>query len=540
MPPKQVLKRVSSQEAKDFVCQLTLESFPLACFSCSTSIDTPHGFRQHLAKHGVEHESLTHLVHLRNLSRRAKVAPAQSSDADQIGDVAAAEPPPNPPPVLAQQLVHDQHRVDEPMVAAAEPPPDPQPMLAHQPVQYQHRVDEPMASEMESISPNPSNHKFVICKSCDCLVSKGRSVIGHFTRSQADRKTCKKLTESQRILDPVAVRKWKSVKDGWAIGNNQSEPACTSFERACLENAVHQPPQANPDIMAAMQAQTAAIVSAISSAREVKLPKIVIRQGPSSAASVAIGEEKVVKVKLRKAAKDFRCLTKAEVRGTEDRRLYEWPHELESKCQLDLTEVEDYIHSRCPGEKGKHNAKDKIQGLHYFFACLDFKNPDMPLLDIFIGVVRSGIIAKMMLHDIVSGSVSWARKMVAGMTLFLDWVGLKAVEVGDTQVAPALVQATRTRFIDPTTEAIHPARESAHKRRKQIDKLRSLRLPSFEVRGVACNWAMIDIDILHKENIEKFQARHELGKGIRRALYACLGALFSYRTYPCRPCELQL
>lgn len=373
------------------------------------------------------------------------------------------------------------------------------------------------------LAPDPSSYKRILCKRCGSGFAKTGTFL-HVTSK------CKCAID---VLEPGAVKAWKSVKDAWAIGNKKAESECKSFEMAhATAEQQRAAAQVQPTLASAIQAQTAAIIQVIGNAKPV-VPKVIIRHTAQSSGATTHQPQarKVPKIKLQKKALAFKKLSKADREKTDDRRLNEWPVDSESK--LDLGEVMDYIkdHSDCNATAGQ-----SCQGVQYFFALLKLKEPQATALDTFIAIIKQGVVPKMMRLAVLDPSIPWTRKIVSGMDLMVDWACGKAVEIGDTTTAPALAQYFRVRFVKPLRKKFKKETIFAKKRRENIDKRRRSKLPPQLERGIACNWALIDLKILLRNAL----AVGHLLPATRRAASACLVLLLAYRTHPVRPGELEL
>jgi hypothetical protein len=240
------------------------------------------------------------------------------------------------------------------------------------------------------------------------------------------------------------------------------------------------------------------------------------------------------KVSIRQEAFDFQKRTKAELAAITARKVYVWP--LSSTCGLDLAELKDFIVSRT---KGDDTALTYLQGVEYFFALFDFDcDAYDSLLSLYKQLYAEGLISRVMTLSILDPSIPWAGKIVAGMALCVDFLGIKAEDCGDEK-GVVVSDSFRKRFLVPLKSQLPKAKDVRGGRRKRIDQHRRLQLASVEKQGEAVNWALIDLGIICDENIEEFEKTGSVSPAIRRVLNANGIGVYSWRTYPGRPGELE-
>ena len=138
------------------------------------------------------------------------------------------------------------------------------------------------------------------------------------------------------------------------------------------------------------------------------------------------------------------------------------------------------MHSRCKNPK---TARMAMQGVDYFFCVFEIDDPEVPILTIYKELVAKGLISNAMTLDLWDASIPWTSKMVAGMTLFGDWLGIHAEDLNDDRGA-TLAGSLLRRYLKPLSAQLPKAKEEALARRKKIDNMRRLKLPPVEVQGV--------------------------------------------------------
>jgi hypothetical protein len=370
--------------------------------------------------------------------------------------------------------------------------------------------------ERSSLYPQEDYTK-VKCK-CGQVVPKA-NITWHFTESKGHKD------------DPVAkgtILMWHSVKDGWQISNGKSKECCASFEELYhaggqAQPASSQPPQQGFDKM------TDAICQAIAAGRITNASGSIVPQPPGSI--VSQGSGKPVQASLRQEALDFKKLSKEEMEANEARKVYVWP--LPKKSGILPPALISYMKSRCNNSKTAWCAE---QGVDYFFCAFKIDGPELPILTVYKELVAQGLISQAMTLELWDASIPWTSKMNAGMTIFGDWLGIHAEDLGDEK-GIALAASLGNRYLKPLMKQLPKAKQVCLARRKRIDGKRRHQLPPVALQGAAVNWSLIDLNIICDKYQDMFEEVGTIPPAARRVINANTLGVFAYRTYPGRPGE---
>ena len=505
MPGKRAQPKVlmSHEEIKAFADSLNAASFstPVRCCSCQAACSTPLGLWQHMKKHGADNKDIENIMVIRKLMRKKK-------DATQEGGAEEEEK-------------EEEEKKEE---------------------------DEKAMTELEFSSLRPDgNNKYtmVLCQLCGGSVPK-KQLIWHLTKSKNHKANPMKLD---------IVKEWYSVKDGWKISNKRGEQFCKDFEKK--HNAIvqsqagpsqtqqSQPPHPESSPMSdalcqliakqPSQSDFAALTTAVCQAlAAVSAAPAITAAAPATLAIPAAAPGLPHQHSLKEEALNFKKFTKAELESKwATRKVYVWP--LPSKCEILPRDLKQYIVSRTKTDK---TAKIYWQGVHYYFCCFNISAPSRPTLTIYKELVSQGLISKAMYLDLWSPDISWTSKMVAGMQLFADWLGIQAEDAGDLR-GVSICSSLGKRYLQPLLKLLPSAKDARDARRLRIDKHRRHQLPPVALQGEAVNWSLIDLKILCDFYSVMASEMGGIPAAARRAIYAAFLGVYSYRTYPGRPGELE-
>ena len=489
-PTAQPRTLLSHGELKAFSGSLTAESFStkVKCCACEALCATPLGLANHLKKHGAVNEDVQHLLNMRSQALKQEKQAARDCPANNQQDQAMTE------------------------------------------------------LEQSSLCPDPcGDYTKVRCRdpACGKLVPKNL-VMYHFTAAKGHK---------AKPLDPATLKSWYSVKDGWQVNHKKPKECCTSFEENYKEGAMWsacppgdppggmaqaQPIKCEPPEAAASQPLqpdfnrlTDAVCQAIAAASST-------RATAPSTTTDSQPLHKPVKLSLRQEALDFKKLTKAEMEAkTETRKVYAWP--LPKECGILPPSLKAYFTSRTQSPK---TAATAIQGVEYFFAAFKIADPNLPILTIYKELVAQGLISQAMTLELWDASIAWTSKMVSGMILFSDWLGIQAEDLGDDK-GVTLAAGLCKRYLKPLQGQLPKAKDVRKARRKRIDRERRYKLPPVALQGEAVNWSIIDLHIMCDAYLAVFEETGQIPSAVRRILNATLLGAYAYRTYPGRPGELE-
>jgi hypothetical protein len=217
--------------------------------------------------------------------------------------------------------------------------------------------------------------------------------------------------------------------------------------------------------------------------------------------------------------------------ANESRKVYAWP--LPKKSGILPPALISYIGSRCNSLK---TARLAVQGVEYFFCAFKIDSPDLPILTIYKGLVAQGLISQAMTLELWDSSIPWTSKMVAGVTIFGDWLGTHAEDLGDER-GTTLAASLGNRYLKPLMKQLPKAKQVCLARRRRIDNMRRHNLPPVALQGVAVNWSLIDLDIVCDAYHQMFEEVGSIPAPVRRVINANTLGVFAYRTYPGRPGE---
>ena len=241
-----------------------------------------------------------------------------------------------------------------------------------------------------------------------------------------------------------------------------------------------------------------------------------------------------MQLSLRQEALDFKKLTKAELDAkTETRKVYVWP--LPKKCGILPPALKAYITQRT---RSTRTARMDIQGVDYFFSAFNIEDTTLPILDIYKELVAQGLISQAMTLELWDDSIPWTAKMVSGMILFADWLGIHAEDLGDDR-GTLLAASLTKRHLKPLQEQLLRAKDARQARRKRIDRERRCKLPPVPLQGEAVNWSIIDLHIMCDAYLPMYEKTGRIPAAVRRVINANALGAYAYRTYPGRPGELE-
>ena len=258
-----------------------------------------------------------------------------------------------------------------------------------------------------------------------------------------------------------------------------------------------------------------------------------VAQTPPSASAPMAPARGSLQATICREAQEFKLVAKEDLEKSLARRIYAWPC---PATNVDLTGFENYVCSRV---KKHATAEIYVRGVQHWLGAFHVEPAGASALDVYKHLYTSALISNVMVLPLWDASLSWTDGMRGGMLHFTDWLAGKAEDMGDTTGFNQALSFKR-RWLSGMKHMIAAGKTTRTARRKAIDTARRLKLPSVPQQHKGVNDALIDIEILARENANGFQVSGCLAPGVRRALNAALAGVFAYRTYPGRPGELQL
>ena len=258
-----------------------------------------------------------------------------------------------------------------------------------------------------------------------------------------------------------------------------------------------------------------------------------VAQTPPSARAPMAPARGSLQATICREAQEFKLVAKEDLEKSLARRLYVWPC---PATNVDLTGFENYVCSRV---KKHATAEIYVRGVQHWLGAFHVEPAGASALDVYTHLYTSALISNVMVLPLWDASLSWTDGMRGGMLHFTDWLAGKAEDMGDTTGFNQALSFKR-RWLSGMKHILAAGKTTRTARRKAIDTARRLKLPSVPQQHKGVNDALIDIEILARENANGFQVSGCLAPGVRRALNAALAGVFAYRTYPGRPGELQL
>ena len=239
-----------------------------------------------------------------------------------------------------------------------------------------------------------------------------------------------------------------------------------------------------------------------------------------------------VTLALRPEALNFKKPTKEEMEANESRKINVWPCPRTSGIVPESFVAYVKRMTKAPGSAGI-----ALQGVEYFFSTFELPSSPPPILTLYKELVAQGLITQAMGLELWDASIPWTCKMISGMTLFADWLGIHAEDLSDEkgmQVANSLAK----RHLLPLKKQLPSAKDDRLARRKKIDRQRRYKLPSVQEQGEAVNWSLIDLEIMLDAYAKEQEETGTIPASARRVINACFLGTYSYRSYPGRPGEV--
>ena len=178
------------------------------------------------------------------------------------------------------------------------------------------------------------------------------------------------------------------------------------------------------------------------------------------------------------------------------------------------------------------------QGAEFFFCAFEIADPNIPILTIYKALVAKSLISQAMALELWDASTSWTTKMVAGMSLFGDWLFLEAEAMDDDKEC-RLAGGLGKKYLRPLQMQLPKAKDVRGGRRMNIDRQRRHLMATVPEQGEAVIWTIIDLNIMCDTYWAMFDDTGSIPDPVRRVINALMVACYAWRTYPGRPGELE-